>query len=118
VGTGEGWGGGTLHRHPRRFACLSLAADSHDDALAFVQLPAAREDLALRQEGGPAAADIDKRRVERRQKPHDAAEMDAAGFATVAALDVELDRHALFEQRRAPLAGASRDQQFAIQLGR
>jgi hypothetical protein len=117
VGTGEGWGGETLHRYPRRFACLSFATDSHDDPLAFVQPPAAR-DLTLRQEGGPAAADIDKRRVERRQKPHDAAEMDAAGFAAVAALDVKLGRHALFEQRRAPLAGANRNQQFAIQLGR
>ena len=90
----------------------------HDYALALVQPLAAGENLALGQEGGPVAADIDERRAERRQEPHDSAEMSAAGFTAVAALDEELDGHALFEQRRAPLAGAGRYQQFASQLGR
>jgi len=106
------------HRQPRCFAGLGLAADLHDDALAFVQPPAARENLALRQEGGPVAANIDECRPERRQKPCDSAEMNAPGFAAVATLDVELDGNALFEQRRAPLARARRYQQFASQLGR
>ena len=90
----------------------------HDYALAFVQPLAARENLALRQEGGPVAADIDERRPERRQEPHNSAEMNAPGFTAVAALDVEFDGHTRFEQRRAPLARARRYQQFASQLGR
>jgi hypothetical protein len=53
-------------RHPCGFAGLGLAANLHDNALAFVQPPAARENLALRQEGGPAAANVDERRPERR----------------------------------------------------
>ena len=106
------------HRQPRCFAGLGLAADLHDYALAFVQPPTARENLALRQEGGPVAANIDECRPERRQKPCDSAEMSAAGFTAVAAFDVQFDGHTLFEQRRAPLARASRYQQLASQLGR
>jgi hypothetical protein len=142
--TGEGWGGGQSgeerrgvcgtgaaedqfderaaqgcgHGHPRCFAGLGLAADLHDDALAFVRPPTARENLAVRQEGGPVAADIYERRAECGQEPRDSAEMNAAGFAAVAALDEELDGYALFEQRRAPLAGARRYQQLTSQFGR
>jgi hypothetical protein len=142
--TGEGWGGGQLgegrrairgtgaaedqfdepapqggrHGHPSGFAGLGLAADLHDDALAFVEPPAARENFALREEGGPVAADINERRAERRQEPDDSAEMNAAGFTAVAALDVELDGHTRFEQRRTPLAGTRRNQELASQLGR
>jgi hypothetical protein len=85
---------------------VGLAANLHDDALAFVQPPAAWENLALRQEGGPCAADVDERRTERRQKPRHSAEVNAAGFTAVATLDVELNGNALFEQRRAPLTRA------------
>ncbi|HMD62819.1 MAG TPA: hypothetical protein VKF83_02445 [Stellaceae bacterium] len=109
-------GGG--HRHPCGFAALGLAADLHDDALAFVQPLAARENLGMRQEGGPVVADIDEHRTERRQEPHDAAEMNAAGLAAVAAFDEKLEGNALFEQRSPPLARAGRYQQLAIQLGR
>jgi hypothetical protein len=109
---------GRSHRHPCSFAALGFAADLHDNALAFVQPLAARENLGVRQKGGPVVANIDERRAERRQKPHHSAEMNAAGFAAVAALDVEFDGHALFEQRRAPLARSRRNQQSAIQLGR
>jgi hypothetical protein len=109
---------GGRHCHPCGFAGLSLAADLHDYALALVQPLAARKNFAVRQERGPVAADIDEHRAERRQKPRDPAEMNAAGFTAVAALDVEFDGHTLFEQRRAPLARARRDQQLASQLGR
>jgi hypothetical protein len=105
-------------RHPRGFAGLGLAANLHDDALAFVQPPAARQNLALRQEGGPAAADVDEGRPERRQEPRDSTEINAPGLTAVAAFDEELDRNARFEQRRAPLARARGDQELAIQLGR
>ena len=90
----------------------------HDCALAFVQPLAARENLAVRQEGGPVATDIDERRAERRQQSRDPAEMNAAGFTALATLDVEFDGHALFEQRGAPLARARRYQQLASQPGR
>src|SRR5215470_13910969 len=99
----EGQGRETPHRHAGGFAALGLAADLHDDALAFMELLAARHHLAVRQEGGPFAPDIDQRRTERREQPHDAAEMNAPRFAAVAALYVEFHRHSLFEQRRAPL---------------
>ena len=120
--TGEGWGGGQLgeerraicgpgaaddqfdepsaqprgHRHSCGFAALGFAADLHDDALAFVEPPATRDHFALREEGVPLVANVDERRPERRQEPHDSAEMNAAGFAAVAALDEELDGNALF----------------------
>jgi hypothetical protein len=106
------------HGHPCGFPGLGLAANLHDYALALVQPLAAGDNLALGQEGGPVAADIDERRPERRQEPHDPAEMQAACFTAVAALDEEFDGHARFEQRRAPLARARRYQQFASQLGR
>src|SRR5215469_32686 len=102
----EGQDREALHRHAGGLAALGLAADLHDDALAFVELLVARHHLAVRQEGGAVAPDIDQRRTERREQPHDAAEMDASRFAAVAALDVELDGHTLFKQRRAPLARA------------
>jgi hypothetical protein len=105
-------------RHPCGFAGLGLAANLHDDALAFVQPPAARENLVLRQEGGPAAADVDERRPERRQEPRDSTEMNAPGLTAVAAFDEELDGNARFEQRRAPLARTRGYQELAIQLGR
>ena len=105
-------------RHPCGFAGLGLAAYLHDDALAFVQPPAARENLAVRQEGGPAAADVDERRAERRQEPRDSTEMNAPGLTAVAAFDEELDGNARFEERRAPLARARGYQELAIQLGR
>ena len=105
-------------RHPCGFAGLGLAANLHDDALAFVKPPAARENLVLRQEGGPAAADVDERRPERRQEPRDSTEMNAPGLTAVAAFDEELDGNARFEQRRAPLARARGYQELAIQLGR
>ena len=104
--------------HSSGFATLGLAADLHEHPLAFVQPLAGWENLGVRQEGGPVAADIDERRTERRQQPHDAAEMNAAGLTAVAALDEELDGNDLFEQRRLPLARVRRDQQFAVQLGR
>jgi len=47
-----------------------------------------------------------------------AAEVDAAGLATVPALDEQLDRNAVLEQRRAPLARTGGDQQLAAQGGR
>jgi len=53
-------------RHPRGFTALGLAANLHHDALTLVQSPTARDNLAMRQEGGPVAADIDERRAERR----------------------------------------------------
>jgi hypothetical protein len=90
----------------------------HDDALALVQPLAAREDIALRQEGGPVAADINERGAERWQEPRDSAEVNAPGFGAIAPLDVELDGNSLFEQRRAPLARARRYQQLASQLSR
>jgi len=105
-------------RHPCGFAGLGLSAHLHDDALAFVQPPAARENLAVRQEGGPAAADVGERRPERRQEPRDSAEMNAPGLTAVAAFDEELDGNARFEERRAPLARARGYQELAIQLGR
>jgi hypothetical protein len=106
------------HRNPCGFASAGLAADLHDEALAFVRPPAAWENLALRQEGGPFAADVDKRCTERRQKPRHSAEVNAAGFAAVATLDVQLNRNSLFEQHRAPLTRARRYQELAIQFGR
>jgi hypothetical protein len=97
---------------------LGLTADLHDDALAFVQPFIAWENLALRQEGGPVAANIDERRTDRRQEPHDSAQMNAPSFTAVAALDMEFNGHTLFEQRRAPLARARRYQQLASQPAR
>ena len=101
-----------------REASLGLAANLHDYLLAFVQSPAARHRLALGQKGRPVHPDIDERGAERRQQPQHAAEMNTAGLGPVAAFDIKLDGHAGLEQRRAPLAGARRDQQLAIQLGR
>jgi hypothetical protein len=89
-----------------------------DDALAFVKPPAARQNIPCWQEGRPVAADINEQRVERRQQPADASEMDAADFAPVTALDVQFDRDAVLEQRRAPLARAGGDQQFVGQRRR
>jgi hypothetical protein len=85
------------HRHPCGFAGLGLAADLHDDALAFVQPFIAWENLALRQEGGAAATDVDERRAERRHQLAHPAQMNAPGFTAVAALDIEFNGHTLFE---------------------
>jgi hypothetical protein len=84
----------------------------------LVQPSIARENLALRQEGGPVAADIDECRAERRHQLAHPAQMNAPSFTAVAALDIELNGHSHFEQRRAPLARARRYQQLASQLGR
>jgi len=105
-------------RHPCRLASLRLAANLDDHALAFVEPPAAWQDFAQWQEGRPIAADIDKRRAERRQQPARPAEMDATGLVPIAALDEELDGDAVLEQRGTPLARAGGDQQFAGQCGR
>jgi hypothetical protein len=106
------------HHYPRGFAGLGLTADLHDDALAFVQPFIAWENLALRQEGGPIAANIDERRAERRHQLAHPAQMNAPSFTAVAALDIKFNGHTLFEQRRAPLARARRYQQLASQPGR
>ena len=54
-------------RQPRCLAALRLAANLDNDTLAFVEPPAARQDLARGQEGRPVTADIDEHRTERRQ---------------------------------------------------
>jgi hypothetical protein len=102
-------------RHLGRLAALHLAANLDDNALAFIKLPAAREDLPLGQEGWPVAADIDEHCAERRQQPSHAAKMYAAHLVAIAPLDKELDRDAVLEQRGAPLAWAGGDQQLAGQ---
>ena len=79
---------------------------------------AARHDLTLRQESRPFLPDIDERRAETGHQPAHSAEMNACGLAAVAALDKEFGGDAVLEQRRAPLAGAGGNQQFAAQLGR
>ena len=99
-------------------AALGFAADLNHQALPLMQRLMARHNLALWQEGQPIAADIDQRRSERRHKTAHPAEMDAASFAAVAALDKEFDGYPVFEQRRAPFAGGGGDQQRAVQLGR
>ena len=106
------------HCQPRRLAALGFAADLHHHALAFIEPPAARSGLALRQKRRPIAADIDEDGAERRQQSPHSAEIDAAGLGAVAALDIELDRDAILEQRRAPLAGPGSDHQLAGQFGR
>ena len=63
-------------------------------------------------------ADIDEHRTEGWQQAVHATEVDAAGLATVPALDEQLDRNAVLEQRRAPLARTGGDQQLAAQGGR
>jgi hypothetical protein len=106
------------HRQTGGFAALRLAADLDDDALALVELLTARDHSVLRQEGGPIPANIDERRAEWRHDPQHAANMDAPSFVIVAARDKELDRYAILEQRRAPLARTGGDQQLASQFGR
>ena len=107
-----------LHRYAGGLAALRLAADPHDDALAFVELLVARHHLTMGQKGGTLASYIDERRTERRKQPHDAAEINASRFAPVAALDIEFDGHAFFKQRCAPFARSGGNQESAIQLGR
>ncbi len=105
-------------RRLRRLAALRFAADLHDDPLALVEPPAARDDFALRQKGRPVAADIDQRRTQRRQQAPHAAEMDAAGLETLPALDPDLDGDAVFNERRPPFAGDGGDYQLAGHRGR
>ena len=90
-------------------AALRLAANLDDDALAFVELPAAGEDLPCGQEGRTVVSDIDEHRTERREQPAHAAEVDAACFPPIPALDEQFDRNAVVEQRSAPLTGAGGD---------
>ena len=76
---------------------MRLSANLDDDALAFVELPAAGEDLPCRQEGRTVVSDIDEHRTERREQPAHAAEVNAACFPPIPALDEQFDRDAVVE---------------------
>ena len=101
-----------------RLAALCFTADLHQYSLAFMQMAAARMDLALRQESRPVAADIDKRGAKRWKEPRYPAEVAAAELIPIAALDPQFDRRAIFDECRAPLAGAGGYQKLAAHRGR
>ena len=83
--------------HARGLSALSFAADLHNDTLALVKRPTARHGLAPGQKSWPLLSDIDERRSERRHHLGDPTEVNAPGFAAIAALDKQLDRNPVFE---------------------
>jgi hypothetical protein len=103
---------------PRRLAALRFTANLDDDTLALGEPAAAGKDLALRQKRRPLAADLNECGAKRRQQARDTAEMDAGKLVAVATLDPKLDRAAVFEQCRPPLAGTGGDYELAAHRGR
>src|ERR1051325_5340588 len=88
------------------------APQLHSDSRALIRAGFA---LAQWQEAGPLRADIDQRRVQRRQQTHYPPDKNAAGRRRVAALDIKLDGRTVFDPGGAPLAGAGAYQELAAQ---
>ena len=105
-------------RQPCWLAALGLAANLDNHAFTLVEPSAAWENFARGQKGCPVAPDVYEYRAQRRHKPSHPPKMYAARLAAIAAFDIELDRNAVLEQCRAPIARSGGDQQVAGQWTR